>query len=158
MVGNWGSCIVSKRISSLYLSTLFGEDSILGTSLCAFIGLDLTAEHSVSVPVENSLPLCFPNGCTTGLPPVTIANLLIFKGKDNPGGMFSITLPVLIIPFVLQTLWLSSPLHTSCDIVLLSQENYILFSFLWTSVSTHDGVTGTRLALPPQTSIKLDKM
>lgn len=136
----------------VFVNSLFGEDSILGTSLCAFIDLDPTAEHSVSVPVENSLPLCFPNGRTTGLPPITIANLLIFKGKDNPGGMFSITLPVLIIPFILQTLWLNSPLHNSCNTVLLSQENNILFSFLYYDSAPSYNVGGGGFPTPPSNS------
>ena len=64
---------LQENVIFVYVISLFAKDLILGTLLTWN-----PLEHSMSVSAENSLPSCFLNGCTTGLPPVTITNLLIF--------------------------------------------------------------------------------
>ena len=76
MFGDWGRCIVSKIISSLYMSSPCLQNTLYWELLLTWIPL----EYSVSVSAEISLPSCFLNGCTTG-PPVTITICLSLRVK-----------------------------------------------------------------------------
>lgn len=107
----------------VYVNNLFGKASVLGTLL------QITLQNIMCL--QKTSYSYFLKGCSAGLLPVTVVNLLIFKGKDNPEGMIYITMPVPIFLHVLQTTWLSFLLLTSYDTVLLSQENDILFRFLY---------------------------